>query len=309
MNDAQHGFGEVVLLRTASPKKAHELALVLKAMSIDHQVLQEGPALWALVVREPDFARALEEVQRYDQENRGWPLRESPPPQQSDWIASVGALWAVLIVCHVAASRGAFGFDWYAAGAADGPAMRSGEWWRALTALTLHSGGTHLAGNLLFGSFFAWIVAQTLGAGLAWAAIVFSGALGFALEALVRDDFASVGASTAVFAALGVQVAHQWRLRSVYRVATWKRWAPVFAGLVLLGYLGVSDPKEAPQWMAREVARIDVIGHAAGFVCGLVVGWFLGAGPRGVVAGPRVQALLGAATLAALAGAWWLALA
>ncbi len=308
MNEVQHGFGEVVLLRASSQRKIHELALVLKAMSIEYAIRQEGPSTWAILVLEADFARALDEVQRYDQENRGWPPRHEEVFRKSDWVTSVGVFVAVLVVMHVASSRGAFGFDWYRLGAADGEAMRAGEWWRAITALTLHSGISHLLGNLVVGSFFAWVVTQTLGAGLGWAAIVLAGSLGFALEALVRGDFASIGASTGVFAALGVQVAHQWRLRRVYRGVAWKRWAPVLAGLVLLGYLGISDPKETPDWMAREVARIDVLGHAAGFITGCVVGWCLGAGPRGVQVSPRVQALLGGLALAAIAGAWCVAL-
>lgn len=308
MNDVQHGFGEVVLLRASSHRKVHELALVLRATGIEHAIRQEGPSTWAILVLESDLARAIDELGRYEQENRGWPAREQPAPQKSDWIASVGVLFAVLVVLHVASSRGAFGLDWYERGAADGAAMRAGEWWRALTALTLHSGISHLLGNLVFGGFFAWVVTQTLGAGLGWAAIVLAGGLGFGLEALLRGEFTSIGASTGVFAALGVQVAHQWRLRRVYRLVAWKRWAPLFAGLVLLGYLGISDPRETPEWMAHEVARIDVIGHAAGFVMGLVVGWFLGGGPRGVQAGARAQALLGALALAAITGAWALAL-
>ncbi|MCE9594395.1 MAG: rhomboid family intramembrane serine protease [Planctomycetes bacterium] len=308
MTDFPTAPSEVVLLRASSHRKIHELALVLRAMSIDNAIRQEGPSMWAIVVLEHDFARALDEVQRYELENRGWPPRSDEAARKSDWVTSVGIFIALLIVLHVAATRGAFGLDWYRAGAADGAAMRGGEWWRAITALTLHSGVGHLLGNLIFGSFFAFVVTQSLGAGLGWAAIVLAGALGFALEALVRGDFASIGASTGVFAALGVQVAHQWRLRRVVRAVAWRRWAPVFAGLVLLGYLGISDPKESPEWMAREAARIDVLGHAAGFVMGLVVGWFLGAGPRGVQAGPRVQILCGALALVAIAGAWVLAL-
>jgi membrane associated rhomboid family serine protease len=136
-----------------------------------------------------------------------------------------------------------------------------------------------------------------------------AGSLGFALEAFVRGEFTTIGASTAVFAALGIQVAYQWRLRRVFKGLAWKRWAPLFGGIVLLAYLGINDPKESPVWAAREAARIDVVGHVCGFACGLVVGWMLAFGPRGIVASPRVQALLGALALIAIAIAWWLALA
>jgi membrane associated rhomboid family serine protease len=289
-------------------RKANEYSLVLRAMEIPHAIRQEGPATFALVVFEHDVARAMEELTRYERENSGWPPRHVDLSRNADWISATVVYCLVLGLLHVCATQGWFGLDWYRLGAASSQPMRAGEWWRAVTALSLHSGLGHLLGNLLFGGFFGAILAQSVGVGIAWASIVLAGSLGFALEAVLRQQFITIGASTAVFAALGIQVAYQWRLRSLFKGIGWKRWAPVFAGVILLGYLGINDPREAPVWAAREAARIDVVGHACGFVCGLAVGWWLAWGPRGIVAGPRVQALFAVLAPLALAAAWFCAI-
>ena len=54
------------------------------------------------------------------------------------------------------------------AGAAQAGLMLAGEWWRAVTALTLHVSSTHLLGNLVFGTVFFFLLAQMTGSGLAW---------------------------------------------------------------------------------------------------------------------------------------------
>ena len=40
-----------------------------------------------------------------------------------------------------------FGQNWFDAGRVDGELIRGGEWWRTITALTLHSGARHLVGK------------------------------------------------------------------------------------------------------------------------------------------------------------------
>ena len=46
-----------------------------------------------------------------------------------------------------------------------------GQWWRTITALTLHSGLAHLISNLVFGCAFGGLAAHSLGSGLAWFSI------------------------------------------------------------------------------------------------------------------------------------------
>lgn len=143
--------------------------------------------------------------------------------------------------------------------------IKHGEIWRPFTSLFLHADLPHLAGNLLVGLGFTAFVARTFGAWKAWTLILLCGTLGNALNSWIQypDPFYSLGASTAVFAALGLLsgsgVAESWHMRPHW---TWpKIAAPLFAGLVLLGMLGSgSDP------------RTDVLGHVCGFAVGLGAG-------------------------------------
>src|SRR5438034_425376 len=68
---------------------------------------------------------------------------------------------------------------------------------------------------------------------------------------LVRRDFVSIGASTAVFGALGALAAFPQHRR--------RAWVPLGAGLALLAFLGTSK-------------RADLAGHLCGFVAGLLLG-------------------------------------
>jgi rhomboid protease GluP len=104
----------------------------------------------------------------------------------------------------------------------------------------------------------------------------------------------SVGASTAVFATLGLLAAYAWRRRRDQGDRWAYRWAPLIAGVILLGFTGAGGE------------RTDVLAHLTGFVMGLVAGvahanWRV---PRGAVA----QVVAGAAAVAALVLAWTLAL-
>ena len=54
------------------------------------------------------------------------------------------------------------------------------------------------------------------------------------------DDFRSIGASTATFAAVGIVGAFVWR-RGYYRAVDWRRSvAPVFAAIAMLAFTGMA---------------------------------------------------------------------
>ena len=88
----------------------------------------------------------------------------------------------------------------------------AGEWWRAVTALTVHRELDHLGGNLAFGAFFGYFVGRYLGSGVGWLAVLLAASGANALNAWVQSPaHRSIGASTAVFAALGMLVTYTWR--------------------------------------------------------------------------------------------------
>lgn len=146
-----------------------------------------------------------------------------------------------------------------------------GEWWRPFTALFLHADLSHLVGNLVGGTVFGTLVAKSIGPFRGWAMILACGTFGNLITAHLKypEGFLSIGASTAVFAALGILsglgVAETFRDR--VRLPWVRISAPVLAGVILLSWLGSGEG--SPQ--------TDVLGHVFGFGSGLAAGVVLGA--------------------------------
>jgi rhomboid protease GluP len=196
--------------------------------------------------------------------------------------------------------------DAFDIGSLDAARVQGGQWWRAWTALTLHLDGAHLAANIAAGVWFCYLAAAQIGSGSAWLLIVTGAALANLLEALLGpSSHQSVGASTAVFTALGLLAAHAWQLRRSYTQRWAVRWAPLVAGVVLLGWFGAGGGGED----TTAVAQIDVVAHAAGFLVGALLG-ALAAQPWASRSLGRVpQWLSGLVALLSIAIAWACALA
>ena len=73
----------VEVYRAARPKRAHERVLVLRAMDIECLIYSVG-AETVVAVHAEDFARAQEQIDLYERENRGWPRPEQLPEVLSE---------------------------------------------------------------------------------------------------------------------------------------------------------------------------------------------------------------------------------
>jgi membrane associated rhomboid family serine protease len=274
-----------------------ERALVLTAIGIPASVVfQDGNC--ALVVEIDHAAQASDELARYDAENSGWrrPRHEPLPTRASGWpgvLVYIGALLAFAI-CQNSAL---LGLDWLGAGRIDGARMRDGEWWRAVTALTLHVDTAHLLGNLGFGAAFGYFAGQLLGSRLAWSSILLAGTLGNLLNVWAQaPSHRAVGASTAVFAALGLLSAYAWVHRRGSGDRWAYRWAPLVAGAILLTWFGTGD------------ADTDIVAHLTGFASGALFGVLYGTALQRVVGNPAVARIAGAVGIALPILAWTAAL-
>ncbi len=255
---------------------AGEVTLVLLALGIPSRTLSE-PAGRHVVWVEPQYRDAAQAaLGDYVLENR------PPPPAALPRPLAVGSIKAPLlyVLCEfgvaVAASRSAFGLSWVDRGVLEGPAFRSGQWWRPITALTLHADFAHLLANLGFGAVFLGLAARVYGWGVALLLTLFAAGCAGLLEASgLPGGTSSLGASTAVFAALGLLAPVRWPARG--RLAPWMARAATFGGAIaLLGLLGAGD------------VHVDVTAHALGFLAGVSAGWLL----RGAsIAGPALQRL------------------
>lgn len=284
-----------VVFESRNRRQCSDRALVLASAQIPHRLVDDGPTC-ALVVPAEHSAAAVEELRLYEDENPPPGPRARKPVVYED--ALPGVVGYVLVVCAVAwlAGYSVFGADWFGAGRVDGTLIRDGEWWRTITALTLHSGVRHLLGNLVFGVFFGIFAGRLLGSGVAWLAVLVAAALGNVANTLLLESaHRSVGASTAVFATLGLLAGYVWRGRLMAQERWPTRLGPVVGGLALLMFTGTGDE------------NTDVGAHLTGFVCGFGTGMlltFFGRTP----APPRVQLLAGAAAVALVFGAWAAAL-
>ncbi len=276
-----------------------EFSLVLEAQDIEYEAWEdeshEGGDGWVLSVAPAAAHRAYEEIDRYCAERRV--PRGTPVPVEPFAGAGVGAAGyvAILVLTAYCAGDRLFGVDWLSQGALDPGAAR--EWWRALTALTLHLDQEHLLGNLLFGAVAGIAAGRLLGPGVAWASILGAGALANYLEILIAPAaHRAVGASTAVFAALGLLAGLAWRQNLSLRERRWRAAAPLVAGICLLTLLGAGN------------AHVDVLGHVLGFIVGVATGWIYARSDVPRNRGRRLQIAAAAGAVAAICAAWLLAL-
>ena len=276
------------IFRSRDPRECDERALVLLAVGIAAAMRFEA-GVFAVLVAPADALRAELELRRYVAENRPQP-RPAPARLHPGAASAALAYAALLFVIEVASTRALFGRDWFGSGVLDGTRFRGGELWRAVTALTLHADLGHLAANAGFGALFGALAARVYGAGVAWLLILVAAAAANALNGLTMAvGRASLGASTAVFAALGALAVHRWPA-ATRRARAGLRGGSVVAALVLLALLGTGD------------AQTDVVAHAFGFGFGALLALPLRRRPA--PRGARRQLVAGLAAVALVAGAW-----
>jgi membrane associated rhomboid family serine protease len=113
----------------------------------------------------------------------------------------------------------------------------------------------------------------------------------------------SVGASTAVFTALGLLSAYSWRTRLAYPQRWALRWGPLVAGVVLLSWTGTgAQSLEEPG--GGTGPTVDVVAHALGFGVGLLAGAGAALEPASRVLSRVPQWLAGVLALVPLAVGW-----
>lgn len=208
------------------------------------------------------------------------------------------------------------------------------EFWRAITALTLHADDSHLFSNLGFGLLFLIPLCRRAGLGLGLALAVLAGVCGNTLNAFVRDPrVLSIGFSTALFGGLGAlcalssvdifrhlrrfshlhpasgpscpegAVSRRGGRSTAFLVALAKRLSlPLAAGLGLLGILGGGGE-----------ARTDYSAHILGFCSGLGIALLAAPLEKKLFALPggaqkRLQSVIFVSVIAFLALTWLYAL-
>ncbi len=293
------GGAPVEIYRSVRRADCDERAFMLGAVGIASMVSFDGLA-FQLGVDPASAGAARAQLQSYDAESRAARTHVAFVPPRLHPGAWVGCVFYVAVLYGIAlgVSNGWWRLDAFQRGELDGALVQSGQWWRAWTALTLHWDGPHLVANLGAGVWFGYLAGRQLGAGTAWLLTVTGAAAANFFDAHFGPaTYRSVGASTAVFTALGLIAAHSWRTRFHLPQRRALRWAPLIAGLVLLGWFGSAGE------------GTDLVAHALGFVTGCLLGALAALRTVEALFNRVPQWVTGLAALGSLALAWACALA
>lgn len=262
--------------RYGTHAQAFERALVALALGCAVWV-EPADDNWHVLVEPPDVTRVRQELGYFDHEQAHWPPHPPVNASTTSGPFLTPLLWAAMIIGVFwlqAANPTLVGF-----GALDAQALfERGEVWRLLTALFLHADGAHLLSNGLSGIFVFSAVLSVWGNSRGWTLLTAAAVLGNLAAAATYSgvNYRSIGASTAVFAALGLLAAHAMvQLRRMPR-SSWRIMVrPLLSAVVVLGLFGAGGQ------------QIDVVAHTTGLIAGLVLGGVVRAWTR--KAGPSVQ--------------------
>jgi len=248
---------------------AHDYGLVILSQGCGYWVLEEEEVGFGLFVEEGYAQRLKHQLERYADESANWPPVSPEMPEAHPGSYAAMSWGAALLFSWLVQQRWPEVLAW---GRVSSDQIREGELYRGLTALFLHSDIGHLVGNLAFGAIFVHLVARHVGTVQCWLGVLVAGTAGNLLNASFYFEAShySIGASTAVFGAVGLLVALPigFALRHA-RQQLFRAWfLPVVVGLALLAWFGTGSE------------MTDTTAHLAGFLCGL---------PLGVIGGLRMK--------------------
>jgi len=284
------------LVRIAGKNTAplESLSLVLSAVGIEHFLDEQTDELQVAV---EDAETAVFHLNEFLAENQNWPA--PPPPRQTLHPQTPPTLMMLGLLALFYLHTGPWASEsrWFAQGAIDSVAiLTQGQWWRLVTALTLHADLVHLAGNCLIGGLTIHFLGRTTGYGLAWLLLILDGLIANLLNVVLhRQPHISVGLSTSVFAAIGIFTGLQLTRLSARPVKGLL--LPLGAGAGLLAFLG------------SEGVQTDLGAHFFGFITGISTGVLLGS--TGLIEKfrrPLFQAISFGISLATIMLCWLLAL-
>ena len=237
-------------------RQIRDYSLVLLSQGIVHRYFRSDAGPFEIFVA-PEFEeRAREQLDLYCRENP--PKEENPPLPLS---LSIQPVWVLLVpvVCTIL-DFGNFVDRMHYAGLSDASKVLHGEWWRTITALTLHGDARHIASNLLSGYIVLNLMSYRLPlARMAPFLAVASAVANFFVAFTVQNDYRARGFSTFVCAASGALAVIEFRLMPKESHGMLRRFAPLCGAASLAVFLGLGE-------------NADILGHAYGFIAGCICG-------------------------------------
>lgn len=251
---------EFFIIGVTTGREFKEIELLLLARSIPFAVQVENQnRLFYIPLSYESFARA--ELHSYLEENQGWPPKEVLGSSPGFHFSPLHiAVLLGLVLFHWQVTRVDSDPFWFQTGRFVATDVMKGEWWRLFTALTLHVDDAHLLSNLAGLAVFVGVVSYFAGPGLSWLLVCLAAGLGNLLNAFFSQTAQpSIGASTAVFAAIGLISIFGIRTYYLHRQLKQRVLISFMAGFGIFAMLGTNP-------------QTDVSAHWFGFISGALIG-------------------------------------
>ena len=248
-----------ILLVNLSEDDADTYRLVLSSTGISCHV-EKTEHGWDIRVKDTDYEKAVIVIEQY--------LKENPEAQNTEdplyykYQKTYTGIWVsiLLIAFHVAITNSDKSDLFVKIYGSSAFHILHGELYRSVTSLMLHASTLHLMGNIVGIAIFGTAVCTIMGWGVGWLMILATGIVGNLINALLyTSGHISVGASTAIFGAIGILSAHQFCKKFKQSGQKIKAFIPLSSGLALLGILGSGESS-------------DLMAHLFGFLAGILLG-------------------------------------
>ncbi len=236
--------------------------LILSSSGIAHYTNRVHGS-WELWVDASKFEYASDTIEKYLLENRG--NHQAAKNHEPVYHKNFSGIWAgiILLIFHVAITKGwnsRMVIQEYGSSAHH---ILHGELYRCVTSLMIHSDALHIISNMAGIALFGSAVCSIMGLGVGWFMILTAGIAGNLLNAVFYESsHLSIGASTAIFGAIGIITGCQ-SIKKMLAGQRIKALLPFGGGVALLGILGSSP-------------HSDLMAHLFGFLSGTVFGGVYG---------------------------------
>ena len=262
MNTGPNTNAGEVILETADPELPWTWSFILTALGIPHHIQNKDDVFHLLVPAEYK-SLALQEITDYLSEGRDWPHKPNDPRPETGIQPPTLLLIGSLALFYAVTGSWDSNTIWFQTGAGDSTAMlEQNEWYRLITALTLHADILHLLNNCILGGFLLHFFFLLTGTGLGISALLLASTAGNFINVLLHGPgHMFVGFSTAVFAVIGMLSMLSYKDSSSTTGS--HILVPLMASAALLAMLG------------SEGKRTDLGAHFFGLLCGLSAGKIL----------------------------------
>lgn len=250
-------YPETLCISQGTFRRIRDDSLLLLSQGIEHRLFRSEEGPFQIFILPEHQEKALQQLELFHKEN---PPREENPPIPLTF--SLQPLW-ILLVPAIATILDFSGNSLHDIGISNASKVMQGQWWRSVTALTLHADARHILSNLLTGYIVMNMITYRIPLlRLAPFVAIASALANFGVSLTVHNynpAFSSLGYSTLVFAAIGCLAVIEFRLMPANTKGMLRRFAPLCGAASLAVFLGLGE-------------NADILGHVYGFIAGLFCG-------------------------------------